>query len=365
MTLRSPATRAFRHAGGQAAAGARWSTRRRLGVLAVPLAVALVAGGCSVIGGGGDGSYQLTVHFDRAVALYPESSVRVMGLDSGTIQAVEPEGDSVRVEISVNEDVPVPEDVHAAVVPQSLIGERNVVLFPPWEEGQPRADDGDVIPPERTEVPVEPDEALQAFTDLARGLDPEEVQRLISEGAEALEGRGQLMNDALAEFGDLSQLIGREDDALVSAGDDLNELAATLNTREEQLGSVLDAFAEATGVLADERRQIEELLAGLGTLAESGDALLAAHEDHLPEDLAQLSQVARSAETNLAAVALFVQALRNNSVGLIGAHNTELNVLTQRINLTPITAEVLRPFFEALGVPVPTPCVPQPGVTCP
>ena len=339
----------------------RGRARIALGMLVV---VAVVAGGCSMIGGGG-GTYQLTVHFSRAVALYEESRVRVMGMNAGTIQEVEPVGNEVRVVISVDEDVPVPEDVRAAVVPQSLIGERNVVLFPPWREGQPRADDGDVIPRDRTEVPVEPDEALQAFTDLARGLNPEEIQRLIDEGAETLGGRGDLMNDALAEFGDLSQLIGREDDALVSAGEDLNELAGTLNTREQQLGNVLDAFAEATGVLADERRQIEELLAGLGTLAEAGDELLAAHEDHLPEDLAQLSQTARTATSNLEAVALFVQALRDNSVGLIGAHNTELDVLNQRINLTPITAEVLRPLFEALGVPVPVPCIPDPGTSCP
>jgi phospholipid/cholesterol/gamma-HCH transport system substrate-binding protein len=332
--------------------------------LAVVAAIAVVAGGCSLVGGGDD-SYHLTVHFSRAVALYEESRVRVMGMDAGTIEEVEPEGDSVRVRIAVNGDIPVPADVQAAIIPQSLIGERNVVLFPPWHEGQARAEDGDVIPPERTEVPVEPDEALQAFTDLARGLNPEEIERLIHEGAETLGGRGDLMNDALAEFGDLSQLIGREDDALVGASEDLNELAGTLNTREEQLGNVLDAFAEATGVLADERGQIEELLGGLATLASAGDDLLAAHEDHLPEDLAQLSQTARTAETNLEGIALFVQALRDNSVGLIGAHNTELNVLTQRINLTPITAEVLRPLFEALGVPVPVPCVPGPGTSCP
>lgn len=338
---------------------------RRLGPLV--LVAALVAGGCSVVGGGDSGAedYQLTVYFERAVALYPESHVMVMGLDAGQILEVTPEGDQVRVEIRVNGDVPVPADVQAAVVPLSLIGERNVVLQPAWQPGDERARDGDVIPVERTSIPAEPDEALQAFTDLARDLDPDEVARLVSEGAEALGGRGNALNEALEEAGDLSLLMAREDDSLVAVAADLDELATTLGTRDQQLGQVLEGFANATEVLATERQEIQSLLGGLGDLATTGNELIAAHEEHLPEDLAQLSRAGRAARANVEALVILVQALAANSNGLIGAHNTELNVLTQRINLTPVTAEVLRPLFDALGIRLQPPCVPAVGVQCP
>jgi hypothetical protein len=39
-------------------------------------------------------------------------------------------------------------------------------------------------------------------------------------------------------------------------------------------------------------------------------------------------------------------------------------VLVQRIDLTPLTSEVLRPFFEAMGIQQDPPCVPAPGVAC-
>jgi virulence factor Mce-like protein len=326
------------------------------------LVAALVAGGCSVLSGGDEGpeATHLTVWFERAVSLYPESHVQVMGLDAGTIDAVEPEGDRVRVELSVDGDVPIPADVHAAIVPQSLIGERNVVLQPAWQPGDERIEDGATIPVERTSIPAEPDEALQAFTDLARDLDPDEVARLVSESAEALGGRGDLMNRALEQAGDLSQLMAREDDSLVEVAANLDELASTLNTRDQQLGQVLDGFARATGVLADERQEIEALVHGLGDLAQTGNDLVAAHEDHLPEDLAQLSRAGRAARANVEALAILVQSLAANSRGLIGAHNEELGVIVQRINLTPLTAEVLRPLFDALGIEMNT-CVPGVG----
>ena len=341
----------------------------RLAERLVPVVVvaALVAGGCSVLGGGDSGpdDTHLTVYFERAVALYPESRVKVMGLDAGTVLDVVPEGDRVRVEIAVDGDIPVPDDVQAAIVPLSLIGERNVVLQPAWQPGDEEIRDGATIPVERTSIPAEPDEALQAFTDLAHGLDPDEVSRLITEGAESLDGRGAQLNAALEQAGDLTALIAREDDSLVEVARDLDQLASTLGTRDQQLGRVLDGFAAATGVLADERQEIEALIGGLGDLAEVGNELVAAHEDHLPEDLAQLSRVGRSARANVEALAILVQALAANSRGLIGAHNEELGVLTQRINLTPTTAEVLRPLFEALGLEQQPPCVPGPGVQCP
>lgn len=333
--------------------------------MAMVLVVALLGGGCALGGGDEAADTNLTVFFRRAVAVYPESSVRVMGLDAGTIDEVVPEGNRVRVEISVNGDVPIPADVKAAVVPLSLIGERSVTLFPAWREGETQAEDGDVIPVERTTVPAEPDEALQAFTDLARGLDPDEVARLVTEGAEALDGRGNVLNEGLAEMGDLAQLMATEDDSLVAVADNLNELAGTLGEREEQLGNVIDSFATASGVLASEREDIETLLAALGQLATEGDAIVRSAEDTLPEDLAQLTRLTRSVSSNMDSVALLVDALNRNSQGLIGAHDRELGVLVQRINLTPITAEVLRPLFNALGLDLAVPCVPQPGVTCP
>jgi virulence factor Mce-like protein len=337
--------------------------------VAIPLALvaALVAGGCSVLGGGGDerADTHLTVYFERAVALYPESRVKVMGLDAGRILDVVPEGDQVRVEISVDADVPIPADVNAAIVPLSLIGERNVVLQPAWQPGDERIADGATIPVERTSIPAEPDEALQAFTDLAHDLDPDEVARLVSEGAESLDGRGQDLNAALEQAGDLAQLVAREDDSLVEVAADLDQLASTLSTRDEQLGRVLDGFADATSVLADERQEIEALIAGLGDLAETGNELVAAHEDHLPEDLAQLSRAGRAAQVNVDALQILLRALAANSRGLIGAHDEELGVLVQRINLTPITAEALRPLFDALGLEREPPCVPTPGVQCP
>src|SRR3546814_16423458 len=104
--------------------------------------------------------------------------------------------------MTIDSGVPLPSDVGATIGQTQLIGERNVVLHPPWsaeleDSGAERAGDGDVIPRERTEVPVEPDEGLQAFNELARSLDAEVVEGFLGDSAEVLEGRGEQLGAAI------------------------------------------------------------------------------------------------------------------------------------------------------------------------
>ena len=71
--------------------------------------------------------------FPSAVGLYPFGDVSVMGVGVGTVDAVEIDDDHVRVEMTIDHGIPLPADVQATIEPLTLIGERNVVLFPPWD----------------------------------------------------------------------------------------------------------------------------------------------------------------------------------------------------------------------------------------
>ena len=170
---------------------------------AVVVVGAVLLSSCSLVGGGGGKPYKLTAWFPKTVALFKDSEVRVLGLPAGKVTKVETHGNKVRVDMDIKETVPVPADVHATIVPLSLIGERYVQLFPVWTNGQPRAQSGEVIPEERTEVPVEPDEALAALKKFLDSLDPAATGKLVENTAADLSGNGQSFNDAVANIGTL------------------------------------------------------------------------------------------------------------------------------------------------------------------
>src|SRR6266498_2072395 len=99
---------------------------RRLAPLAIVLS--LLLSGC--IGGGGGRTYHAV--FSRAVQLFESGSVRVLGVDVGTITDVHNVSNGVEVTFTVKDDVPLPQDVRAALVPVSLLGERYVQLYPAY-----------------------------------------------------------------------------------------------------------------------------------------------------------------------------------------------------------------------------------------
>ena len=329
-------------------------------VVAVALLVAVPLTACGIVGGGG-GGYTITATFSRAVALYEGSQVQVMGTNVGTVEDVAVDGQVIRVELSVNDDVPLPADVRAAIVPLTLVGERNVVLFPAWQPGDERLERGAHLPVERTVVPVEPDEALEAFTELARAVDPEAVSRFVSSSADALSGHGDELNAAIESSADLTGLLAAEGDDLMAVAEDLQQLASTLTSREEQLGRLLDAFAAATGVLAEEREAIQAFLAALVQLTSEGNLLLEQFEQQLPQDIATLADVAMVLQVNVASLSQLMEALPANSRMVVNAWDPVRRLLRIRVNFSPAAAAAVNAALAPLGL---EPCIPDPGVQC-
>lgn len=340
---------------------------RRAALLAAALAVSLVAGGCGLVGGGD--SYQVTAYFPRAVSLYESSQVRVLGLPAGEVTAVAVEGDRVRVELAIDDDVPVPTDVKAALVPQSLIGERYVQLMPAWVEGDERLQDrpeGErVIDLDETVVPVEPDEALARLDEFLQELNPDDLGRFIDNAAENLEGNGANLNRALETVSGLVDSFARRDDELAALVDNFDQFTATLVQRESQLGEVIASFARTTSVLAEERRNLEALLQGLARISADGFDLVAEHSARLRSDIDTLGRLGQSVVANLDAVAALLDSGPLLVEGIAGAYNPTLRAMNLRTQFGPLAQQILEPFLQSLlGDDFRLPCVPV-DTACP
>ena len=339
-------------------------TRRSVALVLVVVAVSALLGSCSR----GEDGYRLTAYFSRGVSLYPGSDVRVLGLPAGEIESVSIDGTRVKVEMTVEADIPIPEDVHATIVPLSLIGERYIQLFPAWTEGMARAPRGAVIPLERTSVPVEPDEALAALKRFLDSLDPGATGRLVTNLADDLEGNGHRLNTALGGLADLTTTLADKDDELVRIIDHFDDFTATLVTREQQLGKVLDSFATTAAILAEERGQIERLVRALAQLSVDGLDLVSEHRVKLQHDLDVLTRLLLSVQANMDSVRQLLDAapimvagedLDGKNEGLNAAYDP----VHHRIDLRNATSPVLSDLFRSIGLPSQSVCVPL-GVTC-
>lgn len=337
----------------------RRSPKLRVAIAAIALGGAT---GACIPGQGSGGTYELTAYFTKGISLYKGGDVRVLGLPAGEVTEVAVDGARVRVKLAMRDDIAVPRDVQATIVPFSLIGERYVQLFPAWVAGQPKAEAGTVLDTDRTSVPVEPDEALQALKDFLDALDPKATGQLVTNLAHDLEGNGERLNEALGGLADVASTFADKDAEIVAIIDHFDEFTATLRTREAQIGEIMDAFATTTSVLARERLDIERLVKGLARLSADGVDLVAEHGARLERDIEVLTRTLQSASTHIDSVRQLLDATPllvagprfDGTRGLAGAWDPKHHDIDLRNSSSPTVAQL----FDAIGVPTPVVCIP-------
>jgi phospholipid/cholesterol/gamma-HCH transport system substrate-binding protein len=313
-------------------------------------AVALPACSLPFVGGGG-GTYRLSAYFDRAVSVFKSSDVRILGLQAGTVRKITVVGNRVRVDMAISNDIPVPADVSAQIVPQSLIGERYIQLAPAYKDGMAKAKAGHVITEAHTITPVEPDEALAAVKKFLDSLDPHGLGQLVSNLDEDLKGNGAALNDTLGSLSKVVSTFAAKDDQLGHIIDSFDRLTATLATRDQQLGQVLDAFAQVSQVLADERQSISGLVGGLAQVSRDGLELVGQHSADLRADITTLTKAAATIDANLGSVSKLLDAGALIPAGLANAYDPQLRAVNLRNNFSPLVNDALQALLGELGVP--------------
>jgi phospholipid/cholesterol/gamma-HCH transport system substrate-binding protein len=280
---------------------ARPPHRRGAALLVV---LALLASGCGLLPG--NGSYEVAVELTRSYNLFPGSPVRVLGVDVGRIVdlEIEPGRSTVRVVMRIDEDIELPEDASAIVVPESLLGERYVQL-PAYTDG-PALEPGSVIPVERTSVPYEFDEVLESLNDFVGGLDGPEVGRFVDNLAEVLDGQGAQLGRTIDRAHEAIGVLKNNDDELVALASRLADLNATLGTRDQEIARIIQDFDTLARSLVDDAGDLDAALRGVVTLTGELDGLLAENADRLGADIEVLTRVGRTAQRNLDNLSLAV-----------------------------------------------------------
>ncbi len=103
---------------------------------AVALLVAALIGGIYLVWPGAK-STTVVGYFSSAVGLYPGDDVRIVGVPPvGTIAAIEPQPQAVKITMSLNNGIRVPADAHAIIVAPNLVSARFIQLTPAYTGGR-------------------------------------------------------------------------------------------------------------------------------------------------------------------------------------------------------------------------------------
>ena len=293
------------------------------------------------------GQFRVTAYFNQAVGLYSGSDVRVLGLPIGTITKVVPQGDRVRVDMTIDDTYKIPADAKAVILAPSLVSDR-YVQFAPVYDGGPTMKDGATVPLKDTATPVELDSVYGALDELGKALGPNGANKtgalsdLINVGAANLDGNGQQLHDTLSGFSQAVRTLADNRNDLFDSLDNLQTFTSALAQVDAQVGQFNQNLAAVAAQLDGERNDLAQAvkllnsaLADVATFVQQNTALLTTNVDRLADVTLSLVQQ----RTALGQVLEVAPAALGN---LAHAYNPDFGTLDTRDNsLGSANAEVV------------------------
>lgn len=266
---------------------------------------ALVLGSCAVsssVNNAVGNTIQVTADFENIAGMFEGNTITVLGLDVGKVDKIVPHGEFAEVHMSLDGDVEIPKDAMAVVVSPSIVTDRHIEMTPRYTEGETLSD-GDHLPLQRTDVPVELDTMLQTIDKFAEALEPKEGQEGVGPLSgrvlyPMLDGNGAKMRDTLNALSSALKVGIDNKDAISTIIIKLNELTTMLAENDQAVRDFSRNATEMTTLLAEQAPGLQATLDQLNGFLDNTSSIFGEHRDQLSDTLTRLDSVVQQLRQN-------------------------------------------------------------------
>ncbi|OBI70931.1 MCE family protein [Mycobacterium sp. E740] len=276
--------------------------------------LAVLLAGCSFGGlnslnmpgtaGHGPGAYKITVELPDVATLPQNSPVMVDDVTVGSVSGIEAVQRSdgtfyAAVQLSLDENVKLPENATAKVAQTSLLGSQHIELAEPADgRGVGKLKDGSEIPLERTGRYPTTEEVLSSLGVVVNKGNLGALQDITDETYNAIAGRQGQFADLVPRLAELTTSLDRQTADIVAAMEGLDRFGGILARSQDSLGRTLDSLPGALKVLNDNRANIVDAFTALRSFAEVGSRMLEQTKDDFAADFKDLYPVIKSFNDN-------------------------------------------------------------------
>ncbi|MEU0535037.1 MCE family protein [Amycolatopsis tolypomycina] len=284
----------------------------------------------------------LSAYFGKTVGLYAGSSVRVLGVPVGEVTDVTPEGDAVRVDMRVDDDVPLPAGVGAVVVAPSLVSDRYVQLTPAYDSG-PVLASGTVLAKDRTATPVELDDLYSSLDKLSTALGPNGANKdgalsgVLDTAAKTLQGNGASLNSTVGQLAELAKTLDGSKDDLFSTVQNLNSFTGALAQSDQQLNEFYGRVADVSRFLAADSSEVGAALQSLGGALGDVQQFVNDNKTALESNVDKLASLSKVLVDQRAALAEVLDIAPTGATNFINSYDAASGTIAVRDNLNELT----------------------------
>lgn len=284
----------------------RLSLRLAINLLAV-LMLGIVTVGWVVSNVLGNGllnpPFEVTADFASSGGVFTNQEVTYRGVVIGKVGDLELNDDGVDVSLLIDQEWndKIPSDVVANIQNKSAVGEQFVNLTPLSDDG-PKLTDESTIPRERTELPVDFQALLRSLDAVLADLPPEQVERLVTNLADGIGGRGEDIASILRSLRDLSVAFAEAAPEGARLLDNATRAGAEFLRTKDEFAAAIQASDDVLEGLGDEPEELAALFRANDRIARNGSALLAKHGDNLADGIDALADFTEFQNENKDAV---------------------------------------------------------------
>jgi phospholipid/cholesterol/gamma-HCH transport system substrate-binding protein len=292
--------------------------RNARNLVAVALALLLIAGVVVLLRA--DQTLNRTnavAYFENSNGIYVGDDVRILGVNVGRIESIEPQPERVKISFWYDSKYKVPADAVAAVLSPTLVTSRAIQLTPAYTGGPVMADNT-VIPRERTVVPVEWDTLRKQLERLAVQLQPTEpggvspLGSVITTAADNLRGQGANIRDTVIKLSQAFSALGDHSTDIFSTVKNLSILVSALQDSTTLMRQLNQNLATVTGVLADNPGEIAVAVRDLNAVVGDVQSFVADNRESLGTTSDKLAGVTQALTDSLDDVKQFLHVAPNS-----------------------------------------------------
>jgi phospholipid/cholesterol/gamma-HCH transport system substrate-binding protein len=248
---------------------------------------------------GGTTTYQAL--FTDVTGLLAGDDVRIAGVRVGEVKkvAVRQEGrrSLAEVTLAVDDNRPVAVSTRALIRYRNLVGQRYVALMEGAGSDR-RLPEGGVLPLQQTQPALDLTVLFNGFKPLFAALSPKDVNAFAFEVVQTLQGEAGNINSLLAHTASLTTTLADRDAVIGRTIDNLNEVLATVDERDQQLSTLLSELQRFVSGLAEDRQAIGASLTNIAGLAESTAGLVKDGRPAIRTDVQKLGEVTGTLDDN-------------------------------------------------------------------
>src|SRR3954447_6387421 len=314
--------------------------------------------------------YRFHVKFPEATQLAREADVRISGVPVGKVKDLQPDPRSGLTDATIElqeKYAPIPRDARAILRQKTLLGETYVELTPGTRNNKKLGvPENGTLAQAQVAPTVQLDEIFRAFDPKTRDA----FRRWMEGSANAFQGRGQDLNDAIGNLGptvedanDLVEVLDRQEGAVRGVVHNTGTVFNALTARDGQLRSLITNSNRVFATTAQEQDALKAIFRVFPTFEDESRATLARLDRFARNTnplVTQLRPAARELSPTLTQLALLapdLERLLRDLGPLITASKAGLPAISTTLNrLRPVLGQLdpflrnVNPFLKYIGL---------------